>query len=71
MISSGAVPLPIDFDSGRPSPSSVQPCVAQPRNGERVAQSHADQQRALEPAAILVAAFHIEIGGPAKAVFFA
>ena len=35
----------------------------------RVAQAHADQKRALEPAAILVAAFHIKVGGPAKAVF--
>src|SRR5712692_9731594 len=32
-------------------------------------QSDADQQRAMEPAAILIAAFQIHIGGPRQAVF--
>ncbi len=39
--------------------------------GRAVAQAHADQQRTLEPAAILIAAFHVEIGRPAQAVFLA
>ena len=55
----------------RPAVAIERPAVRGATAVRRAAaQPHADQQRTLEPAAILVAAFQIEIGRPAQPVLF-
>ena len=60
--------LPSDFDILRPSTSIRKPWVSTSRNGGAPARAQADEQRALEPAAMLVAAFEIHVGRPRQVV---
>ena len=54
--------LPSDLLILRPWPSTVKPCVSRPRYGARPSIAQADQQRAVEPAAVLVVAFEVQVG---------
>ena len=42
----------------------MKPCVSTWRNGGAAARAEADEQRALEPAAMLVAALEVQVGRP-------
>ncbi len=65
MTSCGATLLPSDFDILRPS-SSIDEAVGQHLVERRAsARADADEQRALEPAAMLVAALEVDVGRPA------
>ena len=66
MTSCGAIELPSDFDIFRPSSATRKPCVSTSRNGGASARAEADEQRALEPAAVLVAAFEVHVGRPGQ-----
>ncbi len=66
ITSCGAIVLPTDFDILRPSRSIRKPCVSTCRNGGRPRVAERHQQRALEPAAVLIAAFEIHVGRPRR-----
>jgi len=54
--------LPRDLDMGWPFSSRVQPCVTTLRKGALCLNAGGDEKRAVEPAAILVGAFEINVG---------
>ena len=58
----GAITLPSDLLILRPSPSTTKPCVSKALVGRHAVQHARHQQRRMEPAAMLVRAFEIEIG---------
>ena len=64
MTSCGSIVLPSDFDIFLPSSSIRKPCVSTALNGGAATRAEADEQRALEPAAVLVAAFEIDVRRP-------
>ena len=64
MMSCGRMVLPSDLDIFLPSSSTTNPWVITALKGGRPRVAEADQQRALEPAAVLVAALEVEVGGP-------
>ena len=65
MTSCGAMLLPSDLDILRPS-SAIDEAVGQHLIERRpAARADADQQRAVEPAAVLVAALEVDVGRPA------
>ena len=66
MTSCGSTELPSDFDIFRPSSSTTKPWVTHLAERRPSARAEADEQRALEPAAVLVAAFEVDVGRPGQ-----
>ena len=66
MISCGSMVLPSDFDIFRPSSSTKKPWVRTCPERRRAARAETDEQRALEPAAVLVAALEVEVRRPGQ-----
>ena len=64
MTSCGTTVLPSDFDILRPSSSTTKPWVITASVRRAIARAEADEQRAVEPAAVLVAALEVD-GRPA------
>ena len=56
--------LPSDFDILWPSSATMKPCVTTSRNGGRSRVPRPDEQRALEPAAMLIASLEVHVRRP-------
>ena len=67
MMSCGTMVLPTDFDILRPSRSIRKPCVSTCLIRRAPARGQRHEQRALEPAAVLVAALEVHVRRPRRA----
>ena len=66
MTSCGSMTLPSDFDILRAVVVDDEAVGDDLLNGGRAARAEADEQRALEPAAMLVAALEVDVGRPGQ-----
>ena len=64
MMSCGRIVLPSDLDIFLPSSSTTKPWVTTCAERRAAPRAQADEQRALEPAAVLIAALEVEVGRP-------